>query len=456
MKTFLLFVAIYWLQCAVNSFELRLFGTEPNLKGQGVSFDRFSGLKEINPQPAPEKDHLIAILGATLLDGRGGEPIEDSVVVVRGDRIAAAGPRGAVAIPTNAERVEVGGMTLMPGLLDAHLHVGSGLRMLETAALFLSHGVTSYRDPGRQTDIYESVPKASEPQPRCFATGPHFDQPPPAYPDNCVLIHSEDEAKRTVDRFVNQGATVVKVYYRLPLDLVRATCEQAHRRSIPVTAHLELIDADDAIDVGLDGVEHITSFGTCLAEPIEAEAFRRSVAADNDARNEGRYQLWKDLDFSSPRVLPLVRKIVERGVFISPTLAVFERRDGGKNVTLAQVRGFQKMLEFVGVCHRAGARIVAGSHTSSNYSQRGWAYQREMELLVESGLTPLEAITASTWNNAQFLGCHERLGSVEPGKLADMLLIEGQPHADIRAMYSIHRVMLGGKWVGGAATVNAR
>ena len=409
---------------------------------------RFRGLMEINPTRNSRPDNLIAILGATLVDGRGSVPVEDSAVLVQGDRIIAVGTRSSLKIPAQTETVDAKGMTLMPGLLDSHLHLDVGPRMLTTASLFLSHGVTSYRDPGRPKDIYELIPQATEAQPRCFATGPHFDQAPHAYPRDCVLIGSASEARRVVDEYVDEGATVIKVYYRLPLELIHATCDQAHRRGIPVTAHLELVNADDAIRSGVDGIEHITSFGTALAAPDLAKGFRRRVEADNDARHEGRYELWMELDFSSERVKPLLRLIVERRVFISPTLAVFERRDGGTDVSLAQVRGFQKMLEFVGLCHKAGAMVVTGSHTSSKYSRHGWTYQREMELLVESGLTPLEVITASTWNNAMFFGCQDRLGSVEPGKLADLILVDGKPYEDIRAMYNIRRVMLGGNWVG--------
>ena len=436
---------IFWTVAVVAGDEVLKSATN-------TAVDRFRGLKEINPPQISRPDNLIAILGATLVDGRGGVPVEDSVVLVQGDRILVAGTRNAVKIPAESETVNAIGMTLMPGLLDSHLHLDVGPRMLTTASLFLSHGVTSYRDPGRPKDIYELIPKATDAQPRCFATGPHFDQAPHAYPRDCVPIGTEGDARRVVDEYVDEGATVIKVYFRLPLELIHATCDQAHRREIPVTAHLELVDADAAIRGGLDGIEHITSFGTVLARPELAKVFRERVRADNDARNEGRYELWMDLDFSSERVRPLLSLIVERGIFISPTLAVFERRDGGADVTLAQVRGFQKMLEFVGLCQRAGAKIVTGSHTSSKYSQHGWTYQREMELLVESGLTPLEVITASTWNNAMYFGCHDRLGSVEPGKLADMILVDGQPHEDIRAMYKIRRVMLGGNWVGGTPT----
>src|SRR5207244_3822262 len=152
--------------------------------------------------------------------------------------------------------------------------------------------------------------------------------------------------RRAVNRFVDEGASVIKVYYRLPLELIGVACEAAHQRGVPVTAHLELVRADDAIRAGLDGVEHITSFGTVLAEPDEAERFRKAVSADNEARRKARYELWSRLDLrASPRVGPLLDLILKRKVFLSPTLAVFEKRRGDRGVTEVEARGFERSEE---------------------------------------------------------------------------------------------------------------
>jgi len=217
---------------------------------------------------------------------------------------------------------------------------------------------------------------------------------------------------------------------------------------VPVTAHLELVSADDAIRAGLDGVEHVTSFGTALAEPDEAERFRKAVTEDNEARRKARYELWSRLDLrASPRVRPLLDLIVKRKVFLSPTLAVFERRRGDRGVTEVEARGYENMLEFVRLCHGAGARIVVGSHSVVPKAEHGWAYQRELELLAECGLTPMEAIAAATRNNAEFFRVSGRLGTIEPGKLADLVLLNGDPLKDIRAMRRVERVMLNGCWI---------
>jgi imidazolonepropionase-like amidohydrolase len=157
--------------------------------------------------------------------------------------------------------------------------------------------------------------------------------------------------------------------------------------------------------------------------------------------------MWSEIDLNSPRLKDVLDLVVQRGTFVSATLAVFEKRAGDKNVTETHVRGFAKMLKFVGLARKAGARIVAGSHSSVDYAARGWAYQRELELLVESGLTPLEALVAATSEQARYFRVAERLGSIEVGKLADLLLVEGDPSKDITAMRRIKRVMLNGNWI---------
>src|SRR5690606_35406604 len=112
---------------------------------------------------------------------------------------------------------------------------------------------------------------------------------------------------------------------------------------------------------------------------------------------------------------------------------------------------YENMLKFVGMAHKAGVKIVTGSHTSGKYAKSGWAYQREMELLVKAGLTPLEAISSSTIINARYFRTDRRLGSIAPGKLADLILVNGDPSEDISKMYEIEKVMLNGECVDGTA-----
>ena len=400
-------------------------------------------LREVNKVTQPAATSTIAIVGATLIDGRGGPAIPDSAVIVRGDQIIAVGKRTAVKIPPGAEVIQANGLTLLPGLIDSHFHIDGDDPL---PALYLSHGVTSLRDPGQWIEAYDAARKAPAPVPRLFLCGPHLDSPPPAYPTDSYIVRDADETRLAVNRFVDDGASAIKVYFRLPLALIKVAIDTAHARGVPVMGHLEIVDARDAINAGIDGIEHATSFGTALLPLRDAEKYRQAVLADNNARREGRYQVWDKIDLNTPQAHALFKLIVDRGVVVSPTLAVFERQTGDKDTTAVHVHAFKQMEAFVGLVKKAGAKVVVGSHSDVPHAKRGWAYQRELELLVESGLSPMEAIVAGTSENARYFHIEDRLGSVEEGKLADLILVQGDPLKDISNMRRIQRVMLNGIW----------
>lgn len=401
-------------------------------------------LRELNAVGSPEPSQVRAIVGVHLIDGTGGPVLPDATVLVRGERILAAGPRASVVVPKESEVLDGKGLTVLPGLLDAHFHLDGDTAL---PALYLAHGVTSVRDPGAWIEAYDAARASGGPLPRLFLTGPHLDSPPPAYPADSLIVRDPEEARLAVTRLIAMGATAIKVYFRVPLGLIGVVTQTAHQRGVPVTAHLELVDAADAIRAGVDGIEHVTSFGVGLLTLREAEFYRQSVIADNQARRDGRYRVWSTIDLESARAQAMFKLLGERGTFVSPTLAVFERRVGDKDTTEMHVRGFQNMLGFVGRARQAGARIVVGSHSSVPHAQRGWAYQRELELLVESGLTPMQALLAATIENARFFGVADRFGTIKSGRLADLVLVEGDPLQDISVMRRVKRVMLNGRWI---------
>lgn len=419
----------------------------PLLRSQEVSQPRFSGLREVNPPAMPNPEQVIAIVNGQVIDGMGGKPIAGGIVVVRGHKIAAVGNATEVHVPSDAVVFDAAGKSVLPGLVDSHFHTASGDTINTLPPLFLSRGVTTARDPGRPIEVYDRFKDGQRQAARLFLTGPHYDQPPFAWPDNAVGILSETDAARKTQQYAEQGGTGIKVYYRLPLRELRATCAAAHSLGVPVTAHLELVDADLAIAAGLDGIEHITSLGTVLADTEIAERFRESVYNDNEARKDGRYRLWASLSEAlPPRGERLSQLMAEQGTYLSPTLATFERR-AGEGVKEYEARGFENMLKVVGLCHRHGVHVVTGSHTWSKYVPMGLAFQREMELLHECGLSTMDVIRSSTLVNAQFLGCGDRVGSLEAGKLADIVIVDGDPLDDIASMRNVWRVMQNGNWI---------
>jgi imidazolonepropionase-like amidohydrolase len=404
-------------------------------------------IREFLVLPQKRPSAILAITGVRLIDGTGRAPRSNMTVIVLNGRIQTVGSSETAVVPKGAEVIDANGLTLLPGLMDSHFHLDSDGTL---PALYLSHGVTSVRDPGAWIEAYEGVRQSKETQPRLFLAGPHIDGVKPAYPADSTVVRDVMETRLAVKRNLDDGASVIKAYFRLPLALIEEVTRVAHARGIPVTAHLEIVDAGDAIRAGVDGLEHVTSAGVALLPPRDGEAYRQLVLADNTARSVGRYRVWSQLDLKSERASRLLKLMVSRNVTLSPTLAVFERRQGDKDTAEMHVQGFRQMVAFTGQAHRAGVRVVVGSHSSVPHAERGWAYQREMELLVEAGLTPLQAIQAGTLENAKFFRVENRLGSIEPGKQADLVLVEGDPSQDISSMRRVKRVMIDGAWLGPA------
>ncbi|MDN5211742.1 amidohydrolase family protein [Fulvivirgaceae bacterium BMA12] len=429
-------IFLFWCACSQPEEE----GSHSDLPTVSTP----SGILAINQKEIPEGSQTVAIVGATIIDGNGGKPLTDGCVIVRGNKIQNVGKTSDITIPEGAELVDANGLTLLPGFIDSHFHLDGHDSLPHK---FLTNGVTSVRDPGAWIEAYKGAREAGYTLPRLFLTGPHLDMYPPAYPHDALIVRDKEEAELTVNRLADQGATAIKVYFRLPVGTIQAVCKTAHQRGLPVTAHLEITNARDAIYAGVDGIEHVTSFGTALLSPVEEEKYRQKVLADNNARRPGRYEMWRNIDVNGKKADSLLHFLAIQKTFLSPTLAVFEYRlEAGKADSVRSV-GFEKMLAFVGKSKKAGVPVVVGSHSIVPYAAMGWAFHREMELLAESGMSNEEVIVAATMENARFFKIDDRLGSVEKGKLADLVLVSGNPVADITNLRNIEKVMLNGVWI---------
>lgn len=396
----------------------------------------------------------IVLDNVRLVDGTGAPPVARARVVIEGSRIVSAGPVETTPAPAGATSIDLAGRTVTPGLVDSHFHIGDDPKL---ALRQLSHGVTAFRDPGQWEEKFaglrQLIAEAGLPGPRIFTAGPHLDGEGPAYPDDAVVVRDAEEARRWAERAIDDGASSLKIYFRLPWAAAATVIGVCKARAVPCTAHLELLDAGALFEEGLHGIEHITSLGPSLMPRMQAEAYRQAVLADNDARREGRYRMFAGLDLESAEARRLYGVLARRRPWIDATLAVFERREGPPEkgvkpeVAAMRVAGFRKMLQVTGRVAREGGRVVMGGHSGVPFAGRGEAPWRELELLVESGLTPLDAITAATGTAAAFLYQSDRFGTVTPGLEADLVVFGGDPSARIGDIRTVERVMVAGQWV---------
>ena len=402
-------------------------------------------ITEVNAGEIKESKTVIAICGARIIDGNGGSPIENGCVIIRAGKIAEVGTRANIKVPADASIVDGAGMSLLPGFIDAHFHIDG---QDDLPGMFLQNGVTSVRDPGAWMETYENARKSGKPQPRMFLSGPHIDMFPPAYPGDAYVVRDAEEAVTQVNRAADQGSSMIKAYFRLPPSIIKEVCIAAHKRGLPVSAHLETTEAMEAINAGLDGIEHVTSFGLTLIPTRQGEKFRQAVLADNNARKNGRYDIWSKIDVNGKMADSLTKFLAKKKTFVDPTLGAFEyQKKEGADTDTMRLKGFNNMKAFTGIMRKGGVKIVLGSHSMIEYAEKGWAYQREMELFAASGLTNSQIIVACTMENARFFRIENRLGSIEKGKIADLVLVKGNPLTNISDARNVEKVMLNGVWV---------
>ena len=368
--------------------------------------------------PAQGQVRALVLDNVRVIDGTGAAPIEHGRIVIQGDRIAQVGT--TLPLPPDAEILDLSGRTIVPGLIDLHFHIENDPKL---ALRQLSHGVTSFRDPGQWEEKFVELRRMIAADglaaPRIFTAGPHIDGEHPAYPADAVVARDPEEARRFAERNIDQGASSLKIYFRLPLASARAVIDVCVARQVPCTAHLEILDARELLLAGLHGVEHITSLGPSLLPRVQRETYRQAVLADNDARRDGRYEMFSHLQHDGPDAAALYEVLRARHPWIDPTLAVFEQRatpPAGSTEhpspakTAMYVSGFANMKRLAHRVAVEGARVVVGGHSTVPFAARGEAPLREMELLVESGFTPLEVIPGGDGNGRRVSVSRSRPG----------------------------------------------
>ncbi|MGE5346868.1 MAG: amidohydrolase family protein [Acidithiobacillales bacterium] len=388
-----------------------------------------------------------------------------STVVVAGDRIAAVGPDGTVAIPEGAEVVEGKGKTLLPGLWDMHVHVGSDV----DGVLYLASGVTSVRDLGNDlptiTARRERFDSGTAIGPRLL-TSVLIDGPGPYAGPTKFLVASEEEGRAAIEACVKApGCKGLKIYSSIRPELVPGLVRDAHAKGLRASGHVPaFMTAEQCVRDGYDEIHHVNFlFLNFLFDKVQdTRTPARFIAVAENAAS---------FDFGSPALAAFLRLLLVRGVVVDPTIGTFEdlfldrpgrvpeawadiadrlppqvRRSllaGGLPVPEGKDalyrRSFDALLRMVRLLHERGVRIVAGTDGFP-----GFALPRELELYAKAGIPAADVLQIATLGAASVAHRADELGTIVPGKLADLVLVDGKPAETISDVRKVSLAVKGG------------
>jgi imidazolonepropionase-like amidohydrolase len=421
----------------------------------------------------------VALVGATLIDGSGGPPLANAVVVVRGARIESVGSADGFTLPPHTTRMDVSGHWIIPGLIDGHVHLidpqAGVLRW--SIPRYLAWGVTTVRDAHgplkRALTLREELDRGAAVGPRVYAAGAMIDGSPATYPD-AMEVRTPAEARKAVDRLVSDGVDFIKLYTRIDRSLLVPIMDEVRPFNVRVSAHLGLVDARTAARAGVASIEHMSGVPEAVVSDPSGlyGAHARSFFAGWTASERA----WVGLD--SAALAAVAAELAERRVVVVPTLILHETMSRLDDSTLMQDSMYRAVPEierrrwnvpdmvtragwtrqdfeafrearlvqnrFLRDFFARGGVIAAGTDAANQLMVPGYGLHREMELLANAGLSANDALVTATRNGALLIGV-DSIGVVAPGKVADLVILTRDPTADIRNTRAIDRVMSRGR-----------
>jgi imidazolonepropionase-like amidohydrolase len=438
-----------------------------------ISFVAVLAACEPTPEPADVGEAgWIALTGMTLIDGVSDASIADAVILLEGDRVVAAGPAAAVSLPADIEVISLPGKTVIPGIVNLHAHVGraegmayrldlySRERVERDLHAYLHYGITHMvslgndQAPGHDVIADQRAGRDLGVQgARMYTAGFGFSAPDGWLPDNPFLNRpsTPDEARTMIQGEAAKGVDLIKLWVddgrgRLPQfspEVSGAIIEEAHAQGLKVLVHLyALEEAKELIRRGVDGLAHSIR-DHLVDEEFLTLARDRGIIALPALVGHGANLAYADgPDFLDDPALPLL--------FPDTVLEIMGSREYQEGLAdapnLVQTRQDYAMAAANALrMHEAGIPLGIGTDSGPPGRFQGLWEHREMELLVEAGLSPLEAIRAATLNGARFLGIQDDFGSIEAGKVADLVILDADPLEDIRNSRRIHQVWMAGR-----------
>jgi imidazolonepropionase-like amidohydrolase len=426
---------------------------------------------------------VVALTHIRVIDGTGAAALDDRTIVIADGKIQSIAPSTNAKVPTGAQILDLKGYTVLPGLVGMHDHMffpmGGNPPMYSNMGssfprLYLALGVTTIRTTGSvvpytDLEIKKLIDAGRMIGPKMHITAPYLEGQG-AFTPVMHQLTGPDDARRMVNFWAEQGATSFKAYMNITRDELRAAVEEAHKRGLKVTGHLCSIGYREAAEIGIDNLEHgLFADSEFVADKQPDKCPGAAVGAS-----------LRSLDLKSPAAQDTIRALVAKGVAITSTLPVFEAGSaplaqsgiGASSALLnprmlsvmstdARVRYltararvssasdyltlFRKGMEFERAFVAAGGLLMAGLDPTGNGGiVAGFGDLREVELLVEAGFTPIEAIKIATLNGAKFLGEAARIGSIAAGKQADLMIVKGNPAANISDIEKVEIVFKDG------------
>ena len=401
---------------------------------------------------------VTVITGARVIDGTGGAPLEDAVVVVSGDRITAVGPRAKVQIPQGASAVNAAGKTVIPGLVDVHCHLNQPpevmRRMLPAA---VNWGVTTVRmvgnDKPENMHVYQEAREGKFLAPRVYTAGQGFNISGP-YPGAPTLKpKTPEEARKGVQAHKAQRVDFIKIWMGnpgFPPDVIAAIVDEAKKQNIPVVAHIGSAEhVRQLADLGVTDFLHEARDGM-NAEFIAYAKAKKLSFAPTLGQGQSRWYYYEHPEFL--KMDPRFDGFYERGRAMLNDPARKQEIIGAADFADVKQRFKDNNYPFIKMMSDAGLRVVTGTDCGAEASQTtpvGHTTHREVAMFVEAGMTPAAALRAATLDAARVLERTEdpSYGSIRAGKIADIVVLNADPLADINNTIKIDRVMRAGKWV---------
>jgi imidazolonepropionase-like amidohydrolase len=409
-------------------------------------------------QSSDKKVSLIAFTHVTIIDATGAPPRNDMTVVVSEGKITAIGQTASVAVPVGATVVNGTGKFLLPGFWDMHTHISD--YGVDALALLVENGVTGVRDVG--SDIWQidnwrrEIRSGARPGPEILRAGPIVDGYNPDPEAHWRLTVTTAEAGHCAVETLKMAFDVdlIKVHASLPRDAFFAIAEETRKRSIPLACHLPVrVSIQEASNAGCTSIEHVAE--SFLESLMRSNKLKTVEEATNALVSEPGLEIFQVLAKNKTWVDPT---LVGYGVFVKmaeacPTSEKSEWCKPPSEVNPEEVDArkavMRRLEQAVGLMHKNGVRLLAGTDFSEKAEGLipGVSLHQELQLLVQSGLTPMEAIQVGTRDSAEYLGLLAQRGTVEQGKIADLVLLNKDPLEDIANTAAIDVVLARGQMV---------